>query len=89
MLDIFIIPEELFESTVIFFGLTNSLAIFQVMINELLRDMINTGKVESFIDNVIVGIEGIESKERYNKLVEEILRRMEENDLYVKLKKCK
>jgi len=30
-----------------------------------------------------------ESKEGHNELVEEILRRMKENDLYVKLKKCK
>ena len=28
----------------------------------------------------------IEGEERYNKLVEEILRRMKENDLYVKYK---
>ena len=32
--------EGAFESTVMFFGLTNSLAIFQAMINELLRDLI-------------------------------------------------
>ena len=59
---------------------------FQAMINELLRDLINIEKVESFIDNVMVRIE---SKEGYNKLVEEILRRLEENDLYVKPEKKK
>jgi len=63
---------ELFE-LIVMFALTNSPAIVQVIINELLRNLINTEKVGSFIDNVIVGIE---SKKEYNKLVEEILRRL-------------
>jgi len=54
--------------------------------NKLLRDLINTRKVESFIDDVIVRTE---SEERHNELVEEILRRIEENVLYVKPEKCK
>jgi len=80
----FITPEELFELMVMFFCLTNSLATFQAMMNELLRDLINTGKVGSFIDDVMVETE---SKEKHDKLVEEILRRLEENDLYVKPEK--
>ena len=32
---------------------------------------------------------GTESKKEHNELVEEILRRIEENDLYVKLEKCR
>ena len=59
---------------------------FQAMMNELLRDLINTGKIESFINNIMVEIE---SEEEYNKLVEEILRRLEENNLYVKPEKYK
>ena len=82
----FIIPEELFEPTVMFFGLTNSPAIFQAIINEFLKDLINMGKMGSFINDVIVGTE---SKERHNELVKEILRRIKENNLYIKLKKCK
>jgi len=42
---------------VIFFGLTNSSAIFQAMMNELLRDLINIGKVAVFINDMIVGTE--------------------------------
>ena len=56
------------------------------MINELLRDLINTGKIESFIDNMMVETK---SKEGHDELVEEILRRVEENDLYMKLEKYK
>ena len=82
----FTISEVLFESTVMFFRLTNSLATFQTMINEILRNLINTGKVISFIDNIIVGAE---SEERHNEFVEKIPKKMEENDLYVKLEKCR
>jgi len=54
--------------------------------NELLRDLINMGKVGSFIDDVMVGIE---SEKKYNELMKKILRRMEENDLYIKPEKYK
>ena len=76
----------MFKPIVIFFGLTNSLAIFQAIMNELLRDLINMEKIENFIDDIMVGTE---SEERHNKLVEEVLRRMKENDLYMKLEKYK
>ena len=49
--------ESNFELTVMFFGLTNSLATFQAMMNDLLRDMIDVEDVIVFIDDVIVGIE--------------------------------
>jgi len=79
-------PEGSFEPTVMFFGLTNSLATFQAMMNKLLRDLINMGKVASFIDDVIIRTE---DEERHNELVAKVIKRLEENDLYVKLKKCK
>ena len=82
----FMTPEELFELTVMFFGLTNSPATFQAMMNKLLRDLINTGKVATFIDDVIVGME---TEERHDEIVTEVIRRLEENDLYVKPEKCK
>ena len=82
---VFITLEGLFEPIVIFFGLSNLLAIFQAMINKLLRDLINTGKIAAFIDIIV----RTESKEGHNKLVEEILKRMVENDLYVKPEKCR
>ena len=71
---------------VIFFGLTNLLATFQAIMNKLLRDLINTGKVAAFINNVIVGTE---TEERHNKIVAEIIRRLEKNNLYMKPEKCK
>ena len=82
----FTMPEGSFEPTVIFFGLTNSPATFQAMMNELLRDLTNTGKVAVFIDDVIIGTE---MEEGHDELVAEVIRRLEENDLYVKPEKCK
>jgi len=65
--------------------MTNSPATFQAIMNEILRDLINKEKVVAFVDNVLVGIE---TEEGHNEIVEEILRRLEENDLYIKLEKC-
>jgi len=61
-------------------------ATFQTMINKLLRDLINTGKVAAFIDDVIVETE---EEEEHDKIVAEVVKRLEENDLYVKPEKCK
>ena len=69
-----------------FFGLTNSLATFQIMMNKLLRDLINIEKVAAFIDDVIVGME---MKEGHDEIVAEVIRRMEKNNLYMKPEKCK
>ena len=74
-----------FEPTVMFFGMTNSLAIFQAMMNKILRDMINEGKVTAFVDNVLVGTE---TEEEHDEIVEEVLKQLEENNLYVKQEKC-
>ena len=82
----FMTPEGSFEPTVMFFRLTNLLATFQAIMNELLRDLINTGKVVAFIDDVIVEIE---NEEGHDKLVAEVIKRLEENDLYVKPEKYK
>jgi len=74
-----------FEPTVMFFGITNLLTTFQVIINEILRDLINEEKVAVFIDDMLVETE---IEEKHDEIVEEILKRLEENDLYIKLEKC-
>jgi len=52
--------------------------------NDLLRDMIKAGDVAAFIDDVMIEIE---IEERNDDIVENILRRIEEEDLFVKLEK--
>jgi len=76
--------EGSFEPTVMFFRLTNSPATFQAMINDLLRDLVVEEKVAVFIDDVMVATE---TEEGHDEIVEEILKRLEENDLFVKLEK--
>ena len=68
-----------------FFGITNLPTTFQVMINKILRDLINKGKVTAFVDDLLVGTE---TEKRHTEIVEEILKRLEENNLYIKPEKC-
>ena len=55
------------------------------MMNKMLWNLINTEEVVSFIYNVIVEIE----EERHDKVVQEVVKRLAENNLYIKLEKCK
>jgi len=56
------------------------------MMNKLLRNLINTGKVVAFINDVIVATE---DEEGHDELVAEIVKKLEENNLYMKLEKYK
>jgi len=75
-----------YEPTVMYFGLTNSPATFQTMMNNLFRDLINKGDTATFIDDILVATD---TEEGHDELVEEVLRRLEENDLFVKPEKCR
>jgi len=55
------------------------------MMNEIMRDLINERKVAVFVDDMLVGTD---SEEGHDEIVMEVLRRLEENDLYVKPEKC-
>ena len=74
-----------YKLIVMYFRLTNFLATFQTMMNNLFQDMINQGNTTTFINDIIVATD---TKEGYNKLVEEILKRLEENNLFIKPEKC-
>jgi len=73
-----------FKPIVMFFRTTNSPATFQAIMNKILRDLVNEEKVAVFVDNVLVGTE---KEEGHNEIVGEVLRRLEENNLYIKLEK--
>ena len=68
-----------------YFGLTNLPTIFQTMMNDLFRDMINKGNVVTFIDNVLVVTE---IEKEHNEIMEDLLRQLEKNNFYMKLEKC-
>ena len=67
-----------------FFRMTNLSATFQSMMNEILRDMINEGKIAAFVDDMLIRTE---TEEGHDKIVKEVLKRLEKNDLYVKPEK--
>ena len=69
-----------------FFGLTNLLVTFQTIINKILKNLVSTRKVVSFINNVLVETE---EDEEHDEVVEEVVRKLIENNLYVKLEKYK
>jgi len=69
-----------------YFGLTNNPTTFQTMINNIFHKEINKREAEVFIDDILV-----ETKEEveHDEMVEEVLRKLEENDLFIKPEKCK
>ena len=69
-----------------YFRLTNFPATFQTMMNNLFQDIINQGTTATFIDNIIVATQ---TKKEHDKVVEEVLKQLEENGLFVKPKKYK
>jgi len=83
---VFITHIRAYEPTVIYFGLTNSSATFQTIMNNLFQDLINQEDTAIFINNILVATD---TKEGHNELVEEVLKRLEENDLFVKPEKYK
>ena len=78
------IPKKIYEPTVMSFRLTNIVATFYIMMNNLLRNLINSGSVAFFMDNVSVAMD---TDKRHDEILEEVLKRIKENYLYVKLEK--
>ena len=56
------------------------------MINDIFQDLINQGDTATFINDILVAMD---TEKRHNELVEKVLKRLEENDLFVKPEKCK
>jgi len=75
-----------YEPTVMYFRLTNSLATFQMIMNDLFQDLINQEDTVIFIDDILVATD---TEEGHDELVEKVLKRLEENNLFVKLEKYK
>jgi len=75
----------LFEPTVMFFGLCNSLATFQSMMNEILKDEINDGWVIVYMDDILIFAK---DKKQLGEMTKRVLQRLRDNDLYLKPGKC-
>ena len=77
---------EAYEPIVMYFGLTNSPATFQTMMNNLFQDIINQRTIAIFINNIIVATE---IEEKHDEVVEKVLKQLKENNLFVKPEKYK
>ena len=78
--------KELFEPTVMFFGLSNSPATFQRFMNDSFKDMIAEGWLIVYMDDMLITAANEKENIEWTKRV---LQRMKELDLHLKLKKCK
>jgi hypothetical protein len=76
----------LFEPTVMFFGLCNSPATFQTMMDELFKELILAGKVIIYIDDILI-FHG-DSLDEHKVVVAQVLKILMDNHLYLKAEKC-
>ncbi len=75
----------LFEPTVMFFGLTNSPATFQWMMNDIFRDLIGEGKVTIYLDDILIFSKTLDE---HRQIVKRVLQRLRKNKLFLKAEKC-
>lgn len=75
----------LYEPTVMFFGLTNSPATFQWMMNNIFHDLIGEGKVTIYLDDILIFLKNLDEHRR---IVKCVLQRLHENKLFLKVEKC-
>ncbi|KAF8672003.1 hypothetical protein AX14_005627 [Amanita brunnescens Koide BX004] len=77
--------QGLFEPLVMFFGLTNSPATFQTMMNDIFREEIAQGWVVIYMDDILVFSH---NKNLHQKQVKIILQKLEDHQLSLKAEKC-
>jgi hypothetical protein len=68
-----------------YFGLTNSPATFQTMMNEIFQDLITEGVVSIYLDDILIFTNSLEEHRRITCLV---LDHMREHKLYLRPEKC-
>ena len=76
----------LFEPTVMFFGLTNSPATFQTMMDELFKEEVARGSVVIYMDDILIATEG--TLHAHKEEVTAVLQKLKDNDLFLKPEKC-
>ena len=82
----FVTNQGLFEPRVMFFGLTNSPATFQAMMNEIFATELREGWVSIYMDDILVHTNSDLPKHR--ECVHRILDKLKQHDLYLKPEKC-
>jgi len=75
----------LFEPLVMFFGMTNSLATFQTMMNDIFWNLIAEGIVVVYLDDILIFTK---TKEEHEQAVRQVLQVLKENKLFLCPEKC-
>jgi len=75
----------LFEPLVMFFGLTNSPATFQTMMNDIFHELIMEGVVVVYLDDILIYTETVEEHRAVTRRVLELLQK---HKLFLKPDKC-
>lgn len=75
----------LFEPLVMFFGLMNSPATFQTMMNEIFSDLIRDGKICIYMDDILIFAQ---TREELRRITREVLEKLQRHKLFLKLEKC-
>ena len=75
----------LFEPLVMYFGLTNSPATFQTMMNEIFEDLITLGVVSIYLDDILIFTKTLAEHRRISRMV---LERLRKHKLYLRAEKC-
>jgi len=78
-------PLGLFESLVMMFGLCNALATFQTFMDTQLADLIDTGHIVIYLDDILIFAHTIYKVIKYTHMV---LQRLLDLDLYLQPTKC-
>src|SRR6266566_5616981 len=90
----FLTPKGLFKPTVMFFGLTNSPATFQMMMNTIFRAEVAKGWLSVYMDDIAIHTKQEPSetepqhKARHRRLTHHVLDKLEQHNLYLKTEKC-
>ena len=75
----------LFKPLVMFFGLTNSLATFQTMMDGIFEELITEGQVVVYLDDILIFTDTLEE---HQKITWEVLCLLWKHNLYLKPEKC-
>jgi Reverse transcriptase (RNA-dependent DNA polymerase) len=68
-----------------FFGMCNSLAIFQAMMDSIFSDMIEGCMVIVYMDDILIFAN---NQENLQKRIKMVLQRLQKHNLFLKPKKC-
>ena len=76
----------LFEPLVMFFGLTNSPATFQMVMDAIFVEEVASGNVIIYMDDILIAT--TESLRSHRNHVAHVLKKLQNNDLFLKPEKC-